>query len=48
MQKAVSLTATLKHLTEQEEKDQQTGEGLPTLSGMSEWVVEGMDLESIQ
>ncbi|KAF8595703.1 hypothetical protein BDV93DRAFT_514764 [Ceratobasidium sp. AG-I] len=42
----VSMTATLQSLTEQEEQDQQRDDGSPALSGMSKWVVEGIDLES--
>lgn len=45
---AISLTATLKQLTEEEDRDQRTGDGSAVLSGMSEWVVEGMDLETLQ
>lgn len=44
----VSLAATLKHLNEEEERDQKVGTEAPTLIGMAGWVVDGIDLETVQ
>ena len=42
------MAATLKYLTEQENRDVHKADALPVMSGMSEWVVEGLDIESLQ
>ena len=44
----LSMTAMLKALTDEEEKDAQTGLTPTTMSGLAHWLVEGMDIEITQ